>query len=1132
MAAASQLPGVFMLVGREVAATRVERRGVRRVPTGLDKSRDLDQGHKQRLGVRKRPMPRLHRVHRALGPACLAGTRIAISLAPAPQSAHSRGFPAAPFFLHSHAIVTIDHSSPRSSSPLPLAFSTAAALALSGCSSSETSTLAPPSEPAALTFVSAGNGFAELLPHRAALPAIAGQPMGPPVTLRSVSDVTDAASLALQLLPAEPFEPSPVLPSGATGNHYFAAQFSGVIDLDTLLLYGSGAGFDPAEDLGVFSVDPTTGDYARVPARLFIAGHSLSGLGTLERWVDFDPVTGLIEEVVPGAEGFPGTMSVLAGSADLVGPGSIVCVADSDGDLSSPETFPSGVTLRLQIPAELLSTDGSTLGHRVVACSTVGPDDISPEVLGRANPYVVPAPDETGVDPAATVMIRFTEPVRFGDLGLAPFDPGRPGSLGAALSLAQGTTGFEPPIVSTVVPETAYDLTRFIVTPIRPFFGQSSAGTSAVIGMDTVRVTVAPGTLTQAGDVQTDASSRAFESRFQVGPGPSLTNAPVAPEAIYAVRSGARSGLSIVDLNGFGQSTGNPVSSSPIPLKGESRFPYNPNVLFNELSLELMPGTTTLDGGSAGAFTLTLDSNLEDVLATAPLLVDPSEIQLGVALDLVLNNAPPPFGCQAGGGYVCALTGLKVLAVGDLSVLPGFPNLISMTPHPNPPRVSFPGACLFPEILGDEPTSVDSAATGNLLVPGNPFPDPLTSTPPMGTLAHAVTAFFAGPSRGQTEAAGCQPYAIRQGLGHFGYVVDRGRSEVVVINSNRMTVMERIPLPDPTDLTVSPFLDVVAVSNAATGTVSIIDINPASLRFHEVIETIVVGAGPRGLVFDPLNEDLFVCNEGDGTISIIRAGTLAVRKTVPSLVSQPFEMVMTPRMDDFSFERGVSFGYVLGRDGQVGFYEGGPDGPLGFGYDTVVGMLPFQFLNPKAVQLDPLNLDASVYIAHEGPIDLTTGAPGALGDGAISRVRMESALFGIQLLANSDPLTPSFRDVQVSVRLSLAASSAELSGIPVDIAFDELVNRGGERSPMALGTGGSPPEHNGKGTFRRVGPGDVPTPVSQTRFLFAAIADAGVVDTLDLGTPAVALFDVDVYEDGVQSISAPGITGLSHYWRQ
>ncbi len=1072
------------------------------------------------------------------------GTQVADSLAPrARKRTLSRSLNSAPL---ARILVTLANKNRPLRGTSPLCHATffaapvlaapvlaATVLAVSGCSSSDDSgAVISPGLIPAMTFVSAGNGFADLLPHQAAEFDGNGTQVGPAVALTTPSSVTEAANANLELLASVPFEPSPVLPGGAPGNHYFSALFAGPIGADVLLQFGAGSGLDPALDLGVFSVDPVTGDYARVPARLFVEGASLSGAGAIEPWVEYDATTGLVRALVPDAAGFPGEASVIPMSEDLVRPGSIVAVADSDGDLSTLEEFPAGVSLRFQIPAELPSLNGDPLGHRVVACSTVGVDDIAPEVLGRTQPYVVPAPGAMGVDPAATVTIQFTEPVRFRDLGVGGRDATGAAGLGGALTLVQGTTGFEPPILATVVPESAYDLTRFFVTPVHPFFGQSSMGTSVVPGLDTVIVGIAEGTLGQAGAFQASPSAPAFESRFQVGPGPSLTNAPVAPDAVYAVRRGARSGLSIVDLNGFGQSTGNPVSSIPAPLKGESRFPYNPNVRFQGATLGLTPGTTTLDGGSAGAFTLTRDSNLEDVLATAPLLVDPVEIQLGAALDQALNNAPPPFGCQVGGGYICASSGLKTLSVGDVPVLPGFPNLISVTPHPNPPRLSFPGQCVFPSILGDEPTSVDSASTTNLLVPGDPFGDPMNGIPPTGTPGFQTTTVFAGPSFGQTQLAGCLPYGIRQGLGHFAYVVDRGRSEVVVLNSNRMTVIERIPLPDPMDLTVSPHLDVVAVSNASAGTVSIIDINPNSATFHDVIATIPVGASPRGLVFDPLHEELFVCNEGDDTITIISAGSLTVRKTVPSLVSQPFEMLMTPRMTDFSFRRGVSFGYVLGRDGQVGFYESGPDGFLGIGYDTVVGVIPFQFLNPKAIQLDPLNLDASVYIAHEGPLHPVTNVPGALGDGAISRLRLESALTGVVPLNSVNVSTPSFRDLQFSVPLSLAASQGELSGIPVDIAFDELSNRGGYGAPGGTYTAGTPPDHNGKASFRRVGPAMNVTRAADTQFLFAAIADAGVIDTLRLGFSGTPLLDVDVYEAGVQSIPAPGVSGLSHYWRQ
>ena len=66
--------------------------------------------------------------------------------------------------------------------------------------------------------------------------------------------------------------------------------------------------------------------------------------------------------------------------------------------------------------------------------------------------------------------------------------------------------------------------------------------------------------------------------------------------------------------------------------------------------------------------------------------------------------------------------------------------------------------------------------------------------------------FFIGPSVGQTQLAGCSNYQIRQQPGHYLYIADRPRNEIVVINSNRMTVIERIAIPDPTSLAMSPNL--------------------------------------------------------------------------------------------------------------------------------------------------------------------------------------------------------------------------------------------------------------------------------------------------------------------------------------
>ena len=102
-------------------------------------------------------------------------------------------------------------------------------------------------------------------------------------------------------------------------------------------------------------------------------------------------------------------------------------------------------------------------------------------------------------------------------------------------------------------------------------------------------------------------------------------------------------------------------------------------------------------------------------------------------------------------------------------------------------------------------------------------------------------------------------------------VVDRAAGEVVVFNSNRFTIIDRIRTPDPTSLAMSPNLDLLAVSNQTAGTVTFVDIDPTSATFHQIVKTTKVGNGPLGIAWEPGNEDIIVCNTGDSTVSIISA---------------------------------------------------------------------------------------------------------------------------------------------------------------------------------------------------------------------------------------------------------------------
>ena len=310
-----------------------------------------------------------------------------------------------------------------------------------------------------------------------------------------------------------------------------------------------------------------------------------------------------------------------------------------------------------------------------------------------------------------------------------------------------------------------------------------------------------------------------------------------------------------------------------------------------------------------------------------------------------------------------------------------------------------------------------------------------------------------------------------------------------------------------------------------------VDINPQSAQFHQIIETVQVGNSPRGLAFEPTNEDVIVCNELSNSISIIGAADLKVRREITSQLNRPFELSVTPRMLTFSFLRGVYYGYILNRTGNVALFESGPNGVNGWGFDDVVGIISFEFLAPKTIQIDPINLDGSVYIVHEGPIDPGDGRPGSLGDGAISRLRIESASPVRSRWAATSAATRTCAILQFSVPLSLGQSAGQLSGLPIDIAFDNQRNLGGlpstNTNTFALTTA---PGQRQAGLSQRQPQHPEP------QFLLASVPNpvggSGVIDVLALGQSGARLFDTDPYAEGVQSIPVPLVTILSDYFRQ
>ncbi len=1001
----------------------------------------------------------------------------------------------------------------------------------------------------------ATHGHGQLLPHRIVELDANGNPTGPVIDVRTLGDLAENLLPNNPLLPRVPFPVTAQLPGGAPGNHYFALRFTGELDVDSILdpTVAGLANSSLTGAIALTGIDPLTGQVIPLVGRAFVAGKTYAGTpsgGVLpfQSWITVQGgqlVPTAIDNDgngVPDGLGFPGTESGFPGDLDLVRRDTFLFVADTDGDLATHETFPAGFQLAVRAVTAVTSKDGRPLAESVSASVTVGPDLLSPELRKGPPPLFLPcidpAPGDLNVDPRTDVTFCFTEDLQ--PLTVGPFHGDLAGPSGAIqLTFGPATMSSSMPI--TARPASVFDLASWVLTPGFPFPGESQ-----------IDVHLFPGELE---DLDANANLLAAASFFVTGAGPGLVNAPVAPDAILVGLASPEGGLSVIDLNGFGASTGSPRYdfSQTAPVQADSNYPDNPNVRFQGTQLGLQPGTTTLDGGSAGVFTLTLDANLQQNLIGRGTVLDVADLALGHALDGTFNNAPAPFGCQAGGGDVCALRGLKVLSVdyGGAGALvpnftglgahnvPGAENPISWAPHPNPPPLTFPGLCQSPFLPAEQPTSVDYALgtppLQNLLVPGDPFGDPTVNPPipPSGLLALQQNAHFVGPTQGQVNIANCLQHMVAQQVGHFVYVVDRARDEVVVLNSNRMVVIDRIAVPGAARLALGTSLDYLAITQRGPGSVSFLDVDPYSATFHQIVKTTQVGVLPAGIAWDPGNEDVLVCNSGDGSLSVISAFSLTVRKTVTNLLTQPLDVVITPRQIGFGFDRHVYFAWILQRDGSLAIFESGPSGIGGWGYDDVIGLVPYRFQVPKAIQPLPDDLRGGVVIAHEGSFD-AAGNPGALGEGAVSRLVIDSALMGPQLLTAADHGTPQFRNMQFAVEVSVGEEV--LSGIPVDLAFDDLVNVGALPNVHSPFSAGAPAPLNGKGLVRAVLPG-VFQGVSAPAHLLVAVprpsaGGAGLVDVLQLWMAGLPRLDVDAFEPGVQSVRAARPTVLGHYFRQ
>ena len=522
------------------------------------------------------------------------------------------------------------------------------------------------------------NGFGLLLPHKIIDLDSVGNPPGTVIEVRQLEDLIQNISPSNGVMPTRQWPLSPTLPSGWLGNHFLAVSFSQPLQIASILT-NSPSGAATSQLTGTIVItahDPITGQTELVQGRAFVGGLTYSAPNPggppppqlfLQRW--FSNQSGVLvanpsidnnmDSVADGL-GVPGTEAgTQPFGADLLARNNVfLFIPDSDNDLTTHETFPTDRQIEIRVSTGVMSLSGEQLCRQARVSSTVGPLDLPPEIQfippPLSTPSIVPGNGETDVDPMTDIIMNFTESIQLSSLGT--LTGAGPATISDAITLSYGPQQ-NPPILMpfTVLPVSVYDLATVRLIPDYPFPGEGATGGAASCGpLNQIDVAVHADEVT---DLDGSTNLLAANTFFTTGEGPGLTNAPVAPDAIYAGLGGSSGALSVIDLNGFGAGTGNPTYDPFNPItESNSNYPNNPNLKFQGALLRppLSQGNCSTDGGSEGVFTRTLDSNLDHQLARSPYLMDVSDLALGQALDTSFNNAPAPFGCQAGSANLCA----------------------------------------------------------------------------------------------------------------------------------------------------------------------------------------------------------------------------------------------------------------------------------------------------------------------------------------------------------------------------------------------------------------------------------------------------------------------------------------------
>ncbi len=546
---------------------------------------------------------------------------------------------------------------------------------------------------------------------------------------------------------------------------------------------------------------------------------------------------------------------------------------------------------------------------------------------------------------------------------------------------------------------TVFDYQKNTLTGLKPFQGGGATPQNlGVAGFHGERYY-------ESGQNHTEAFSVLLGRRY--------VNAPVSPNVLYI--SMGTQGIGALDLDGNGFTTNTPTASRNMWVTASAYYsPYGNGMMgiANDYVYPVGVGSLSpIEGINEGGTrwwsdldpskdALVRDSNGSAALFDMPAMGHISDIEVGDFLDTIYYDRSNPFANDQ-----LHLDLIHVAAAGNF-----LNNMISSPPTPNPPPLTLPVAMRPLHVAVDELGIHEQGAYVTL--GKEVFPPDLTFIPLTGKKQwiHLDPAGLGGGSDRPfpPNAPGLGPwapgtylqdgplaesctfgigysYASRQQIGNFLFATDRTRGSVHVLNSNTMEPITEITgFGAPAQAAITSDLKDLFVTNLASSTVTVVDVNPRSPHFLLKTAEIPVGQWPKGLCCQPGGEDVLVCNFGDDTISIIEKSSRSVRKTLTdSRINKPWDIVAGPRQNTFGWGTGVYHAYISNFGGHnVLVYESGPDGLGGIGLDDIYGAVPLigengevyeEILEPRGLCYDPcylhdisssLNLVGGCFVAH------------------------------------------------------------------------------------------------------------------------------------------------------------------------